>query len=346
MGIAAIIALIIVLAIVLITVILVITEFSKVKKDISKEDSLSRANESVLGKNIITSQSNVSRALSSTTTNLLNKIQEGDNTVRQTLQEADQDLLGRLQAADNDIYQTIDTKTQQVYAEAVEYSDLQMAPLTNDLMTIFTDIGKSLSGLSSYFVQTDSNNDGHYFIGNGMFVTSPTDSNLRGTLSYTPQAGIAASNPNGPTDFTAPTAAFNTVTLAGNLSFANQNSSYMLGVDGTQMFLDMGGAGEMAIRSGTESNITINRLGVRVNTPLEAGGLKLYDTNGTSTMEGPKIMMRSADGDVGIDGRVRATNDLCINQTCVTEADLLRLKNMTATAAPTATAPTAPAPTA
>jgi len=115
------------------------------------------------------------------------------------------------------------------------------------------------------------------------------------------------------------------INVGGSLNFASINNSYMLGIDGTGMFLQMlgtpgiaagpGGAGAFIVRDSTNTNRMV------------------VDATGTKAI-----------GNMDITGKITGTQQVCINSTCLDEADVGRLKQILATPAAVPAVPTVPTP--
>lgn len=335
----SIIMLVVTLAIISVTIILVVKEFNKVNKTIVYEEQLSRLNESTITKSLKTTASNLSTA---------------DKELHAALAKSTATVYAEMSSAD----QAFDKKLNMVAEETGSAFLMFADDVQQDMRRVDQEYSAMSDNLGRYIGSNQTDNT-RYLNAHELILPSGGSggSLLQGTqarIYNDPLNGLTFSN-NNPTkkyDLNVPTLAVGTtLNVAGTLNFASNNSSYMLGVDGTSMYLKLDGTKDFTIRDNNDlnklsvnhSNVTIDGASFNINNPSQSymfnlegrdlflkpsvtnGAFIVRDANNTSRLQ-------VKNEDVTITGTTRTSGDivtstkLCINSTCLNEADIAKLK--------------------
>lgn len=327
-------------AILSITIILVAREFTRVKKDIVHEEELSRTNEGALQKNITSATTTLNQRLVTQSNNIISAMNAADN---------------RLDTKINVVHSGLSN----VMEEAIQSFGFLADFTHSNIMQMYDDINTHEGRVRPY-LGSNSEDGSQYLKTNEMrFQNNESDGYLMrsrefGTLTYDPLTGVSVSNnyPSRTSDLTVPIANVSTLNVAGSLNFANNNSSYMLGVDADSVFLKLDGNKNFAIRDDGEINkFRVNRDNVHIDTDLNlnnATNSYLFSLDGRDLFLKPDAAdaafevrdvtnttrFRVKNDDVEITGRTNSTEaivsdtELCIKDKCLSEAEVVRLKQL------------------
>lgn len=351
-----------VLAIIATTIILVVKEFKKVKDRLKYEESLSRVNETVLGSNLTLASRNLLGVINRESTNLQTRMALSNSTLNNLINTNQKLVTDELGTYRNNVLALQDSVVKNQKGVMDEMGSLgtkvtgleaQDTLLASHISTLNTTMSNMTYGLNMY----------------------DPSSNFKSTVTNDPLLGLTLSNnnPNGKADANFNRAHVGTsLNIAGTLNFANNNSSYMLGIDGTSLYLKMADSNKFVVRDNTDiDRLSVAQNSVRVGTDLELtngaqtnftfnvtgndlnirpsitannnAGIHIRDNQNVS-----RLMIRDSNinfegstvtyGPLSVSGTLNSQHvvsdtDLCIKQTCLTESDLTALKALTQTPA-------------
>lgn len=329
----SIIIMVVTLAIIALTIILVVQEFKKVNKDIVYEEKLSRSNESLITKSLQSTASNLSKQMTT----------------------ADKDLQANIAIGTAGIYQAM-SSSNQIFDNKLRKVAEETASLSVGVYSEMDDMDRAFSlindRMGQYMGSRSNLTENTRFLSANEFIISNAQTQSR--INNDPLNGVTVSN-NNPMkkyDLSVPNLAVGTtLNVAGTLSFASNNSSYMLGVDGTSMYLKLDDSKDFIIRDNKDTNklsvgrdnVTIDGAAFNINNTTQS---YMFNLDGRdlflkpSTTDGAFIVrdannnsrLQVKNDNVTINAKTQASGDivtstqLCINQTCVNEADLTRMK--------------------
>jgi len=327
---SSILVLVILLAIIITTGILIVREITKVKSNLVVEQELSRLNEDVLSTNMDITNSSMKKRMETSSNNAwreLKKLSGKDVTIEEQINEVSayaHSLPG-------------------MFTEQIAASNQQLGEqIFGGLTSMFSIVAKVMEAGAKKVVEQGPN-DTLLFKANGykMFPPGESSGDVYGSLTFDPVKGISMSNTTGQAsvDVTAGIISVGkSLNVAGSLNFANNNSSYMLGVDGTSMYLN---TPELKIRdvvpSGlattiTSKGITTNNFSLSNSGDFGVDGQNIYikpsQPNGGFVVKDSanNVRLTVQGSNISVTGDVRSAGSICIDNACIAAKDLQNLQ--------------------
>lgn len=361
MAIEIILVLVLILGILTATIIIVAREFKLIKDRLKGEEQVSRLNEQVMGSN-----------LSVTSKNIMGHLTTEANALRSTMNTADTSIktdMAQNQAVLSEDISQLETIDKQfaTQLDQLKNNDSQFQTSLNELRQEDTMFLNKIVGLESEdaamagTIASLSNDVNQLNFPTTLNVYSG-DMQTSSMITSDPLNGLTIKNQstNGGYDISADRGNFGTsLNLAGTLNFASNNSSYLLGVDATSMYLKMDNpnkqfqvrdsfnvrrltVGQNAVQIGTDLNIATNKakytfeitdddLNIVPRQPAD-GGIIMRDTKNVArlSVRDSNIQLQ---GNMNVNGPARSTrvisqNDVCVKSECLGEKDVATLKKM------------------
>lgn len=327
------------MAIITTSIVMVIRQFNIVKRDLNVEQELSRINETVLSSNIDIT----------------------NNTLRKRIVADSNNEWAQLRTINTDVASLAKSQQESALKIAGLTGNVQVLSesypkLESELGTLETTFQESMSNLAlevNSFLSHDTN--GKRISTNEHRVLDSTNSTY-GSMMYNSKNGLVLSNMNpiGLADISTDRASIGkSLNLAGTLSFANNNSSYMLGVDGTSMYLNMNSNNFVVRNAANTKQLDVGQSGVTVGNfalanPLSDTQRYVFGIEGTEMYMKPDAALPSGtinirdsmgtnrlsvhNSNITITGDALATNNitsqgnLCVDNVCLTRADMTKLQ--------------------